>query len=176
MSRVLPVQLLVFVLRQGNTWDDALVDALEQQWGKLRHRGAWHPFDQTQYYQGEMGKCLFRAAASFEQLVDPGRIASEKCAAMELERRFPRETSGRTFNLDIGYMDPDKIVLPSCKAGPWKIYWGEGIWLDIVMHYAKGKFQGSPWSFEDFVRNPYAQDLLLIREKYKKALKAANPL
>lgn len=175
MSKVLPAQLLVFILKQGNTWDEPLLQILEREWGPIRHRGNWFPFDQTSYYEGEMGKNLYRSVVSFEQLIDPGQIARLKLDSIALEKTMLHESNGRSFNFDIGYMDPDKVVLPSCKAGPWKVYWGEGIWLDIVMHYAKGKFSGSPWSFEDFVRNPYQHDLLLIREKYKKALKV-NPL
>lgn len=171
MTPVVPAQLLVFILRQGGVWDDSLVTMLESIWGPLRHRGEWQPFDQTNYYQNEMGTELYRCVVSFDGLIDPGQIAHFKRHAMELEQQHLHERAGRTFNLDIGYMDPDKIVLPSCKVGPWKVYWGEGIWLDIVMHYAKGKFTGSPWTFDDFIRNPYQRDLLLIREKYKKALK-----
>lgn len=177
MIPVIPAQLIVFVLRQGKTWNTELVELLENSWGPLRHRGEWHSFDQTGYYTGEMGEGLYRAIASFDALIDPGQIALQKKKAMDVEKLHLHSNSGRTLNLDVGYMDPDKIVLPSCKAGPWKVYWGEGIWLDIVMHYSKGNFSGSPWSFEDFVRNPYQRDLVLIREKYKKALKVlrSNP-
>jgi hypothetical protein len=166
--------MLVFVLQSGNAWDAELLTVLEKTWGPLRHKGDWHPFDQTNYYQAEMGANLHRAVASFDCLIDPSRIAAEKLRSIAVEGIWTGEAGGRKFNFDIGYMDPDKVVLPSCKQGPWKVYWGEGIWLDIVMHYAKGHFDGSPWSFEDFVRNPYQRDLLLIREKYKKSLKAKD--
>jgi len=173
MNQIIPAQLIVFILQADSAWTVDLVRILEDQWGPIRHRGTFQPFDQTAYYTPEMGTGLFRAVASFERLIDPGEAAREKLNAIALERRVAVPDAGRCYNFDIGYMDPDKVVLPSCKQGPWKIYWGEGIWLDIVMHYAKGAFSGSPWSFEDFLRNPYQRDLLLIREKYKKALK--NP-
>jgi hypothetical protein len=65
-------------------------------------------------------------------------------------------------------MDLDKVVLPSFKRGPFKIYAGDGLWLDMLLTYAKGKFHPTAWAFDDFVRNPYEHDLLLIREKFKK--------
>lgn len=164
-----PVQLLVFVLQQDSTWNAELKDMLTEHWGPIRHWGAWQPFDQTNYYTPEMGASLYRSVLSFEKLIDPADIAKIKLQSIALEKQFG--TQGRKYNLDFGYMDADKIVLPSCKKGPWKVYVGEGIWLDMVLHYAKGEFTGTPWSFEDFRRNPYQRDLQLIREKYRKVLK-----
>ena len=169
---VLPTQLLIFVLQSHPYWDGPLCSALESLGGTLRHRGDWFPFDRTEYYQPEMGGSLFRSVASFERLIDPAEITSYKKKSMKAEKEFLRPEGGRQFNLDVGYMDPDKVVLPSCKMGPWKIYSGDDIWLDMVMHYSKGSFSGTPWTFEDFIRNPYQRDLQLIRERYKKALKA----
>ena len=75
----------------------------------------------------------------------------------------------RQVNIDIGYMDMDKVVLPSYKRGPFKLYAGKGVWLDMLLTYAKGLFHPTAWAFEDFKRNPYQHDLQLIRERFKKA-------
>ena len=75
----------------------------------------------------------------------------------------------RRANIDIGYMDLDKVVLPSYKRGPFKLYAGNGVWLDMLLTYAKGQFHPTAWAFEDFKRNPYQHDLQLIREKFKKS-------
>ena len=75
----------------------------------------------------------------------------------------------RRVNIDIGYMDLDKVVLPSYKRGPFKLYAGNGVWLDMLLTYAKGVFYPTSWAFEDFKRNPYQHDLQLIREKFKKS-------
>ena len=60
------------------------------------------------------------------------------------------------------------MVLPSYKRGPFKLYAGKGVWLDMLLTYAKGQFHPTAWAFEDFKRNPYQHDLQLIREKFKK--------
>ena len=65
----------------------------------------------------------------------------------------------------------DKVVLPSYKRGPFKLYAGKGVWLDMLLTYAKGVFHPTAWAFDDFMRNPYQHDLQLIREKFKKARK-----
>jgi len=164
-------QYIAFVLYREPAWTPELRAALEELGGPLRHLGAWHPFDRTDYYRPEMGETHYRSVVSFEKMLDPSLIGAEKQRSIALENRHRDEQGNRLFNFDVGYMDADKIVLPSCKRGPWKLYTGDGIWLDLVMHYAKGAFTGSPWAFEDFVRNPYQRDLLLIREKYKKSLR-----
>jgi len=167
------VQRIAFILQQGAEWKPDYILEIEKTWGALTHKGAWVKFDRTPYYTPEMGSGLFRCVIAFQGLIDPSLAARDKLAAMQVEQQLAQSTGNRAINIDIGYMDADKIILPSCKQGPWKVYWGEGIWLDIVMHYAKGVFTGSPWTFEDFARNPYQRDLLLIREKYKKALKTS---
>ena len=75
------------------------------------------------------------------------------------------------MNIAVGYMDLDKVVLPSYKRGPFKLYAGEGVWLDMLLTYAKGVFHPTAWAFEDFKRNPYQHDLQLIRERWRKAQK-----
>lgn len=166
-----PAQFLVFILQPSDVWTDELIAILEEKWGELRHKGSWQAFDQTHYYAPEMGQGLYRAVASFHKEIDPSDIVQIKLDSIALENEY-RSESGRRFNLDVGYMDADKVVLPSCKKGPWKVYSGKGIWLDIVLHYAKGDFTGTPWAFEDFVRNPYQHDLRLIREKHRKSLRS----
>jgi len=166
-----PAQLLAFVLCPSAAWDVNLLDLLKQTFGVLRHTGTLQPFDRTTYYMPEMGDGLFRGVVSFETLIAPESIGEFKQRSNELEKKCLRQDSLRSVNIDVGYMDVDKVVLPSYKRGPFKLYAGEGLWLDMLLTYAKGDFHPTAWAFEDFARNPYQKDLRLIREKYKKALK-----
>ncbi|MCF0223440.1 MAG: DUF4416 family protein [Fibrobacter sp.] len=164
-------QLIAFVLQKGAQWDLSILEMLENTWGKIRHRGTLFAFDKTSYYQPEMGEDLYRGVVSFEKTIPPETIAAEKARSntLELEMAAAENPDHRRVNIDIGYMDLDKVVLPSYKRGPFKIYGGGGVWLDMLLTYAKGKFHPTAWAFEDFVRNPYQHDLQLIRERYKKA-------
>lgn len=163
-------QLLAFVLQEGNEWNPSVLKMLEEAWGPILHKGKLFAFNKTSYYNAEMGENLYRGVISFEKTVSPELISLEKIKSNDLE--LSTATSDgykkRFVNIDVGYMDLDKVVLPSYKRGPFKIYAGEGIWLDMLLTYAKGKFHPTAWAFEDFVRNPYEHDLLLIREKFKK--------
>lgn len=166
-------QLIAFVLQKGGEWDPDVIAHLENTWGKIRHKGKLFPFDETSYYTPEMGEGLYRGVISFEKTISPESIAEEKERSNALELDMAKVANGaedsRSVNIDIGYMDLDKVVLPSYKRGPFKLYAGKGVWLDMQLTYAKGKFHSTAWAFEDFVRNPYQHDLQLIRERYKKA-------
>jgi len=150
--------------------EDSWLSMLAGDFGELDHKGKFFPFCQTDYYKAEMGEDLHRCTVSFEMLVEEENIGTYKNKAIELENRLKNENGGRVLNIDIGYMDSDKIVLPSTKRGPFKLYAGNGIWLDMVLTYAKGDFKPTQWAFADFKENPYKRDLLLIREKYKRAM------
>ena len=106
---------------------------------------------------------------SFEKTIPAETIAQEKERSNALEVALAENQPDRNVNIDIGYMDLDKVVLPSYKRGPYKLYAGKGVWLDMLLTYSKGTFHPTKWAFEDFVRNPYQHDLQLIREKFKKA-------
>ena len=87
-----------------------------------------------------MGSGLFRGVLSFENTVEPQNIGVEKEKSNALELKLAASLEHRKINIDIGYMDLDKVVLPSYKRGPFKLYAGNGLWLDMILHYAKGKF------------------------------------
>ena len=161
--------LIAFVLLPSPEWPAEILSKLTSVFGNIRHLGKLFPFDKTDYYTPEMGSGLFRGVLSFENTVEPQNIGVEKEKSNALELKLAASLEHRKINIDIGYMDLDKVVLPSYKRGPFKLYAGNGLWLDMILHYAKGKFLPTAWAFDDFKRNPYEHDLLLIREKFKKS-------
>lgn len=169
-------QLIAFVLQQGAEWDSAVIEMLEKTWGPLRFKGRLFAFDKTDYYTPEMGAGLYRGVVSFEKCIAPETIALEKARsnALELTTASDERPEMRRVNVDIGYMDLDKVVLPSYKRGPFKLYAGDGVWLDMLLTYAKGVFHPTAWAFDDFKRNPYQHDLQLIRERWRKSVKAKS--
>ncbi len=165
-----PAKLIAFIIAPQNSLKATWLFAIADKFGTLEHKGEFFPFCKTDYYKTEMGENLYRGVVSFEGLVEPENIGICKNKAIELENCLKNETGNRTLNIDVGYMDSDKIVLPSTKRGPFKLYAGSGIWLDMILTYAKGDFKPTQWAFADFKENPYKRDLLLVREKYKRAL------
>ena len=134
----------------------------------MEHKGKFFPFDRTDYYKAEMGENLHRCVVSFEGQIHPENITEYKSKAINIEKNLRNTGGGRLINIDVGYMDSDKVVLPSVKRGPFKLYAGNGFWLDMILTYAKGDFRPTEWAFSDFKENPYKRDLILIREKFKR--------
>jgi hypothetical protein len=166
----LQAKLIAFIITQQNSLENAWEPLICEYFGELEHRGKFFPFSKTDYYNAEMGESLYRSVVSFKCLISPENITEYKVKAIEIENTLRNKNGGRIANIDIGYMDQDKIVLPSTKRGPFKLYAGNGFWLDMTLTYAKGDFKPTAWAFADFRENPYKRDLILIREKYKRAL------
>jgi len=117
-----------------------------------------------------MGSPIFRRICSFSNLISPSYLADAKLITNSIENKY-RLNNKRNVNLDIGYMDYDKVVLASAKYGIHKVYISQGIYADMALHYEKGKFSSYPWAFRDFKLPLYYDFFLKIREIYKAQLK-----
>jgi uncharacterized protein DUF4416 len=148
----------------------SLWEGLEKVFGPIDYKGGFLPFDTTEYYRDEFGPGLFRAFICFRGLESPDSLPKDKHAACRLEGEWAVEGK-RVYNLDIGYMDADKLVLASFKRGPCKMYLGDGVYGDLLLRYAKGRFEPFPWAFSDFQDGRYGKSLLTIREKLKSELR-----
>jgi len=126
-------------------------------------------FNSSNYYEEEMGSPIKRQFISFVNLISPQKLPEIKLTCNEIEQNVSIEGK-RKVNLDPGYLDYDKIVLASLKYNGQKLYLSQGIWADLTLHYAKGKFRPYPWSFPDFTEGLYNETFLRIRDLYKKNL------
>ncbi|MBN2072178.1 MAG: DUF4416 family protein [Candidatus Krumholzibacteriota bacterium] len=171
-----PVKYFAAVLLGSGTGADQLgriLDALEGDFGPVDYRGKAFPFDMTDYYEEEMGPDISRIIVSFAPLAGATDLVRLKHSSRVLEESF--STGGkRTVNIDPGYIDYYKAVLASFKDGPQKIYLGEGVYADPVLMFQDGKWITLPWTFPDFRKGLYMDDMSAIREIYRKARKAAG--
>jgi Domain of unknown function (DUF4416) len=149
---------------------EALWRGLESAFGPIDYKGEFVPFDFTDYYQEESGPGLLRGFVSFRGLGSPERLPDLKRSASRLEEVWA-VNGKRRFNLDIGYMDPDKVVLASYKRAPAKLYLRDGVYADLLLKYGKGRFEPMPWAFHDFQDGRYGKGLMVIREKLKSEMR-----
>jgi hypothetical protein len=161
---------VVAVLVPGPRPSDALWAALENRFGPIDFKGGFTPFDATEYYREEFGEGLHRGFASFRGLFDPAGLPDFKREAAALEAAWSAGGK-RSCNLDAGYLDADKLVLASYKRGPCKMYFRDGVYADMLLKYAHGRFEPLPWAFPDFRDGRYNKSLLAIREKLKSELR-----
>lgn len=164
-----PVKFIAAILsREAANIAGELFPSLERLLGRIDYRGEPHPFTMTDYYEDEMGPDLARTILSFEPLRPATDLVRVKLAITEIERSF-ETAGGRSFNIDPGYLDFFKLVLASFKEAPQKIFLGDGVWADPVMMYQDGAFHELPWTFPDFKAGTYTEELLAIRNIYKRA-------
>lgn len=165
-----PVKFFVALL-----WADAaaLAEAytrLAERFGRIDFEGSDRPFDRTDYYADEMGANLSRRLIAFATLRGPDELADTKHFCITIESALAG-AAGRRVNLDIGYLDHNKIVLASVKAAGQKIYLRDGIYADLIARYAEGRYQPFPWTFPDFKDGRYDPELAALRTAYLKQIK-----
>ena len=162
-----PVKLFFGILYSDRSRLDSAVALLEERYGPEDYRSPEFRFLETDYYEAEMGKPIFRVFISFDRLISPGDLATIKTETNQIEDHVS-DRGSRKVNLDPGYMDYDKVVLASAKYNGQKIYLDLGIWADLTLHYEKGGYHPYPWSFPDFKKGIYDRVFLDMRALFKK--------
>lgn len=156
-------------------WGDAaaLPEAyarLLERFGAIDYEGPDRDFDLTNYYEAEMGMNLQRRLIAFAALRGPDELVQAKLACNEIEDGVGG-SHGRRVNLDLGFLDHNKIVLASAKGAGQKIYLGNGIYADLVARYADGRYQPFAWTFPDFKDGRYDFELGELRRLYLRQIK-----
>jgi len=165
-----PVKYFVGALYSSESLLEKSVRLLTERFSPTDLVSESFPFDNTNYYDAEMGTPIFRKFFSFSDLISPSFLAEAKLITNDIEDCLTVEDK-RKVNLDIGYMDYDKVVLGSVKYGIHKIYLDKGIYADMALHYEKGSYSPYPWAFMDFKFPDYYPFFLKMRIKYKSQVK-----
>lgn len=169
----LPVKLFVSVLSSLPELVPEVEHRLAEIFGVIDGRSEAFPFDQTRYYDEEMGSPIQRVFLTFRDLILPLEIASAKKKTNEIESRFARECTrvARPVNLDPGYLDQAKIVLASTKDFSHRLIISEGIYAEVTMHFQAGEWRSWPWTFPDFRTGRYNRFFSDLRRQYRAQLR-----
>jgi hypothetical protein len=156
-----PVKLIVGMLSRVETLFAAAEERMQQLWGAIDVASAVMPFNQTTYYEKEMGPELLRKFLSFAGLIDPGDLAGIKHQSNSLELELGDSAEGkalnvaRPINLDPGYIDPSKLVLATTKNYSHRIYIGQSMYAEATLHYHQGRWQAWPFTYPDYASGVY---------------------
>jgi hypothetical protein len=134
ISRLEPVKPFLGILYKDKSVLENVLNQIQKELNPIDQLSESYPFDQTHYYEKEMGSGLMRTFALLQQLIDPSEIKSYKHYCFDLE--LQHSCNGyRTINLDPGYLNYYQLVLTSVKALPHKLYLGDGVFGEIEMVY-----------------------------------------
>ena len=168
-----PVKYFVGILAARPEWLGCAENLLMETFGALDARSRTWTFDYTDYYEHEMGGPLLRKFVSLDALEDPGALASRKLVTNQLEETAKARVSeaARPVNLDIGYMALSKLVLATTKDATHRVYLGSGIYAEVTLCYARGRFEPFPWTYPDYRSPSYHKFFQELRLRLKGQLK-----
>ena len=130
-------------------------------------------FDFTDYYRREMGGPLYRRFVAFAGCVSPEVLVEAKWSTNALEADFARRLGGsppRPINLDVGYVEPSKLVLASLKNFSHRVYLGRSVYADLTLMYRKGRWEPLPWTFPDYASGRYHPFLSEVRRHLRRRM------
>jgi len=160
--------LSVLSARFDELWDRLLAD-LETAYGPAAEVSDPFVFDQTDYYDVELGTPILRRLVAFEALRPLDELATIKLATNALEARYA-EGERRAVNLDPGFVTAERLVLATGKNFSHRIYLHDGIWADLTLIWQKGGWKDFPWTFPDYAGEDMKRRLTKLRQLYKTKL------
>ncbi|MBI5141609.1 MAG: DUF4416 family protein [Nitrospirae bacterium] len=162
-----PVLAFLGVIASPIIADDYLYAMISDSFGDAGIASPPVPFDNTYYYEREMGAGLRRRFFELPSLIEPDAIIGIKTKALEIENLHSRNGC-RLINIDPGYIDMFKVVLISEKYGGMKIYLSNGFYADVTLAYEDGRFRPEARAFPDFIDGRHSDFFVKLREQYKK--------
>jgi hypothetical protein len=165
-----PGLLVISILsaRWADFWPD-LLQELEAQFGPADGVSEEFAFDQTGYYDEELGTPITRRIIEFKSLRPLEELADIKLFTNSLEGRY--ELNGkRVFNLDPGFITMQSLVLATGKNFSHRIYLKDGIWADLTLIWQKKQWVDFPWTFPDYAGGDMKSRLTKLRLSYKTKL------
>jgi hypothetical protein len=126
-------------------------------------------FDQTDYYDEELGTPITRRIIAFDALRPLDELADIKLWTNSVEGRFAVD-GRRRFNLDPGFITMQSLVLATGKNFSHRIYLRDGIWADLTLMWQRKRWVDFPWTFPDYAGEAMKTRLTKLRLSYKNKL------
>ena len=167
-----PVKLVFSVFSSSPEKIDEALKMLAGLYGEPDFISAVLPFDYTSYYSAEMGESLVRRFLSMEKLIRPELLPAIKLSTNKLEDQLTCGR-GRLVNIDPGYLSAAHLILATGKGYSHRPHLHSGIYADLTLIYARGKFCRLPWTYPDYADEKQLLMFGRIRSKYLLQLKAA---
>lgn len=152
---------------------DAVADALrslERQFGRIQSETVDIPYNGRNDYEEEMGADLLRRFFSFERLIARDSLPEIKAVCHKIETHLGDRVDDyvfRTVNIDPAILTADNLVSASHCEYNHRIYLTRGVFAEMQLVWAHGRFTRLPWTDPDFW-HPEALDFFVrVRESFE---------
>jgi hypothetical protein len=166
-----PVKLFCGLLSGDRDLLQRARQLLARRFGPIDLESDIWPFDQTDYYEPEMGPGLQRQFVSFERPTHPDALPGVKHDSNAIEQKIAEQCAGleipRPVNLDPGYLDLGKLVLATTKDRSHRLYIGQSMYAEVTLHFVNGDWQTWPWTYPDYRRPEYHQFFSRVRDRFR---------
>jgi len=174
----LPAALVTSVIYRDDSRRDLAIRLLGDRFGQGDVHGDPIPFDQTSYYQAEMGSPLKRVFWTARRPVERDGLAAIKLASNEIEQSLAAGGGARTVNLDPGLLSAENFVLATTKNFAHRICLGRGIFAEITLIYRGSSYEPLPWTYPDYAGEVIRNILKQLRNNYIRGIReiaSGNP-
>ncbi len=182
MAAIHPPQPVLRLVAIVSRYDDALAwarDKIEAAWGEQALVSDAFHFDDTDYYQAEMGSSLKKQFVASAALMNPGDLPDTKLLTNRWESQYAADhlhSEPRPLNLDPGYIAEAKLVLASTKNHSHRIYLARGIYAEITLGYRRTEgWVAMPWTYPDYQRDDFQQFFTTCRDYLRTELRKRPP-
>lgn len=171
-----PEKLIIGIIYSDKAVLEGTVEKLVERFGEIDAACEEFSFSDgfSTYYDGELGGKGIRRIYSFERLVEADKQAEIKEFTNELEREFSDADGNRKINVDPGFINHGRLMLPTTKAAGFRIPLARGIYTELTLFWAKGEWHKLPWSYRDYQSERVQSFLTEVRKKYLSQRKAGK--
>jgi hypothetical protein len=141
------------------------------EWGPIALESEAFAFEETSYYEQQMGAGLRKVFFALERLIDPAELVERKLAANRWEEEYRAVSDAqesRPLNIDPGYLTEAKLVLATTKDRDHRLYLDRGIYAEVTLHFHRGEWRPRDWTYPDYRRSEYHRFFSQCREYYRK--------
>lgn len=123
-------------------------------------------FPMKSYYAKEMGQesllKRFLFASNIKQIRE--KIIPLKNQVYKLEQEYKQPSGGRIFNIDVGYVAMEQVVLATHKPYSHRIYLGESVFGELTYTFEAKHFHVLSWTYPDYQDPKVIEWFELIRQ------------
>lgn len=162
-------KMIVGVIYHDKKIYDEAIKMMVEEFGPIEDESERFSFSKeySSYYDEELGGEGMRVILSFRDTVEPDRQAEIKQFTNHIEAIFSTDGK-RKINLDPGFINHGRLVLATTKNASFRIPLKDGIYTELSLFWARGKWQKLPWTYRDYQSERVQRFITGVRRKYLK--------